>query len=184
MCKVTGPMHSDGASGQFAKSMVFAGWKGVSYVRKYVVPANPMTADQGDQRIIMGGVGRLAGKVTVLGDVNAQLATLGVVPAGQSKQSYLVKYVLSHILTTPADLATIQTAFAAHAAKTDFNTSAATLGLATFDLPYAAIAPFTAGEQLYVLAKALIAIGLTGEPFATAIGSWDASEISALVAAL
>lgn len=184
MCKVTGPMHSDGASGQFGKAMVFAGWKGTSYVRKYVVPANPMSSDQGDQRIIMGGVGRVAGKVTVLGDVNGQLATLGVVPAGQSKQSYLVKYILSHILVNPAALTSIQSDFEAHSAKSDFNTSAAAAGLATFDLEYAAIAPFTAGQQLYVLAKALIAIGLTGEPFATALASWDASEISALVAAL
>jgi hypothetical protein len=177
-------MHSDGASGQFAKSMVFAGWKGVSYVRKYVIPANPMSADQGDQRIVMGGVGRVAGKVTVLGDVNVQLATLGVVPAGQSKQSYLVKYILSHILVNPAALTAIQSEFASHTADSDFDAAAVTAGIATFDLGYAAIAPFTGGQQLYVLAKALIAIGLTGSPFDTALASWTATEIGELVAAL
>lgn len=184
MARVTAPLLSGTASGQFGKAMVFANWKGTAYVRKFVVPANPMSADQGDQRIVMGGTGRVCGKVTVAGDINLQLQTLGVVPAGQSKQSYLVKYILAHILVNPAALTSIQTAFEAHSAKTDFNTSAAAAGLATFDLPYASIAPFTAGQQLYVLAQALIAIGLTGEPFATALASWDASEISALVAAL
>ena len=184
MCKVTGPMHSDGASGQFAKTMVFGNWKGVNVVRKYVVPANPQSADQGDQRIVMGGVGRVAGKVTVAGDINAQFAVLGVVPAGQSKQSYLVKYILDHILTSPAALTAIQSTFNSHTAKADFISSAAEIGLSTFDLAYAAIAPFTAGEQLYVLAQALIAIGLTGSPFDTALASWTATEIDELVAAL
>ncbi|MFZ2153989.1 MAG: hypothetical protein WAV16_02045 [Candidatus Moraniibacteriota bacterium] len=184
MCKVTGPMHSDGASGQFAKSMVFGNWKGVNVVRKYVIPANPMSSGQGDQRIIMGGTGRVAGKVTVAGDVNGQFATLGVVPAGQSKQSYLVKYILDHILVDASALAAIQSEFAGHTADTDFTAEALALGLADFDLSYATAAPFTKGEQLYVLAKALIAIGLTGSPYTTALASWTLSEIQAMVADL
>ncbi len=55
MAKVTGPIHSDSASGKLADAMVFAVWKGVKYVRQYVIPANPQSSDQGDQRIIMGG---------------------------------------------------------------------------------------------------------------------------------
>jgi hypothetical protein len=184
MCKVTGPMHSDGASGQFAKAMVFAGWKGVSYVRKYVIPANPMTANQGDQRIIVGGAGRVAGKVTVLGAVNGQLSTLAVIPGGQSKQSYLVKYITDHILVNGAALTSELAAYNGHTAKADFNSSAVELGLATMDLDYATVAPFVGGAQLYVLAKALIAIGLTGSPFDTALASWTATEIDELVAAL
>lgn len=177
-------MHSDGASGQFAKTMVFGNWKGVNVVRKYVVPANPMSSGQGDQRIIMGGVGRVAGKVTVAGDINGQLSTLGVVPAGQSKQSYLVKYILDHILTDATAFGTSQSAYAAHTAKADFDSSAAAAGLSTMDLAYATIVPFTAGHQLYVLSQALIAIGLTGSPFDTALASWTSTEIGELIAAL
>ncbi len=184
MCKVTGPMHSDGASGQFAKTMVFGNWKGTNVVRKYVIPANPQSAGQGDQRIIMGGVGRVAGKVTVAGDINAQFATLGVVPAGQSKQSYLVKYILDHILTDASAFGASASAYAGHTAKADFDSSAVEMGLTTFDLSYATIAPFVGGHQAYVLAQALIAIGLTGSPFDTALASWTATEIDEMVAAL
>jgi hypothetical protein len=46
MAGVTGPLLSFGASGQIGKSAVFSRWKGVPYVRRYVVPANPQSADQ------------------------------------------------------------------------------------------------------------------------------------------
>jgi hypothetical protein len=126
----------------------------------------------------------VSGKVTVLGDVNAQLATLAVIPGGQSKQSYLVKYICSHILVDGAALTAILAAYAGHTAKADFDSSAVEIGLSTMDLDYATVAPFVGGAQLYVLAKALIAIGLTGAPFTTALASWTASEIDAFVAKL
>lgn len=46
MSKVTAPLLSFGASGQIAKSMVFGSWKGISYTRRYVVPANPQSTEQ------------------------------------------------------------------------------------------------------------------------------------------
>lgn len=46
MSKTTAPLLSFGAGGQIAKSMVYASWRGVSYARRYVVPANPRTAAQ------------------------------------------------------------------------------------------------------------------------------------------
>ena len=184
MCKITGPMHSDGASGQFGKAMVFAGWKGIAYARKYVIPANPKSGDQGDQRVIMGGTGRVSGKVTVAGDINGQLISLGVVPSGQSKQSYLVKYITDHILTDATAYASELSDYGSHSAKTDFDNEAGNAGLVDFDLAYATVDPFPAGAMLYVLAKALIAIGLTGSPYSTALASWTDTEIAAMVAQL
>lgn len=184
MAKVTGPLHSDGASGQFAKALVFATNKGRNIVRKYVIPVNPMVEAQGDQRIMLGGAGKVAGKVTVAGDINGQFATLGFVQPGQSKQSQLVSYILKNVLVDASTYATVLSAYTSHTAKATFDSEAATLGLATVDNSYAAIAPFTGGAQLYVLAKALIAIGLTGAPFSDALASWDATDIAALVAAL
>src|SRR5665648_108836 len=187
MAKVTGPLHSDGASGQLGKAIVFAAWKGIAYVRKYVVPANPMSAGQGDFRLIMGGIGRVAGKVTVAGDVNAQFGVLGVVPAGQSKQSYLVRYILNHLLNIKVNATAysdLQTLYAGHTAKAGFDSEAAALGLVTFDVDYATETAMTGGCQLYILATALIAIGLTGEPYATALASWDLAKIQAMVADL
>lgn len=46
MAKVTGPLYSVTASGTVAKSMTFGVWKGIQWVRGWVKPANPDTADQ------------------------------------------------------------------------------------------------------------------------------------------
>jgi hypothetical protein len=50
MAKPTGPLLSFGASGAIAKTVVYANWKGRNYVRRYVVPANPQTAEQSKTR--------------------------------------------------------------------------------------------------------------------------------------
>ena len=46
MAKVEGPLFSISAGGKLADSIVFANWKGIPYVRKYVIPSNPQTAGQ------------------------------------------------------------------------------------------------------------------------------------------
>jgi hypothetical protein len=46
MARVTGPCFSVDASGQLAKTLVFGTWKGIRYVRRYLVPFNPNTAGQ------------------------------------------------------------------------------------------------------------------------------------------
>jgi len=46
MAKVKGPLHSDQASGKFAKCMVFATNKGRAYVRQLVTPKNPNSFKQ------------------------------------------------------------------------------------------------------------------------------------------
>lgn len=46
MAKTTAPLLSFGGSGQIGKTMVYGSWKGRSYVRRHVVPANPQTAEQ------------------------------------------------------------------------------------------------------------------------------------------
>lgn len=50
MAKVTAPLFSFTASGQLAKALVFFPWKGIKAVRSYVVPTNPSTDAQDDQR--------------------------------------------------------------------------------------------------------------------------------------
>ncbi len=52
MAKVTGPFMSFGGSGQIGKAMVAAKWRGVQYVREYVVPANPRTVAQQEIRTL------------------------------------------------------------------------------------------------------------------------------------
>lgn len=54
MAKVKGPLFSISASGQIAKTLVYGDWKGIDVVRKYVIPANPNTAGQQQQRGYFG----------------------------------------------------------------------------------------------------------------------------------
>lgn len=46
MAKLTGPLLSIGARGAIGKTLVAAEWKGQKYMRQYVIPANPRTAEQ------------------------------------------------------------------------------------------------------------------------------------------
>ena len=50
MAKLKAPLLSLGASGAIAKALVFFPWKGLNVVREYVIPANPKTALQQQQR--------------------------------------------------------------------------------------------------------------------------------------
>lgn len=46
MAKTIAPLLSFGAGGQIARTGVYSSWKGIPYVRRYVVPANPRTTAQ------------------------------------------------------------------------------------------------------------------------------------------
>lgn len=46
MATVTGPLLSLDARGQIAKTLVTSSWKGRTYTRQYVIPANPQSAEQ------------------------------------------------------------------------------------------------------------------------------------------
>lgn len=46
MSKLTAPLLSFGARGQIGKTLVVGSWKGQSYARSYVIPANPQTTGQ------------------------------------------------------------------------------------------------------------------------------------------
>jgi len=46
MAKITAPLLSFGARGQIGKAQVYATWRGISYARQHVIPANPRTQEQ------------------------------------------------------------------------------------------------------------------------------------------
>lgn len=50
MAKINGPLLSLGGGGQIGKTVVFSSWKGIKYARQYVVPANPRTTAQTENR--------------------------------------------------------------------------------------------------------------------------------------
>lgn len=178
MAKVTGPLMSMSASGSIGKSIVFSIWKGVAYVRQWLKPANPQSADQGDVRIIMGGTGRACAQVKPTSGYETKLIAESVIPSGQSKQSYLVKKIIDTYLADATDYATALAEFTGHTSVTLFQGLANDLGVAEVDLDYAAISPYDKGLGLYLLAKLGIALGFTGAPYTTALSAWTATEVA------
>lgn len=181
MAKVTGPLFSVSATGKLADSIVFFGWKGHNVVRQWLKPANPQTETQGDQRIYMGGTGRAVGKIQPEKVFAQQLVDLGLIPAGQTKQSYLVKYIIDHYLTSTTTYGAELAALAAHTASLAFGTGADDLAIVEFDLDYASVAAYNKGLGLYLIAKASIDIGLEGTPYTTNITTWDDDAVAAMV---
>lgn len=185
MAKLKGPLMSMEASGSIGGALTYANWKGQAYVRGLVIPVNRMSEDQGDNRMIVGGIGRAVSKVNVDSDYHLQMITLNKIPSGQSKQSALVKAIKTLYCADATAFEAIYTAFEAHAQKAAFTASAAEIGLADFNIEYKGTAhSFSKGMMLYLIAKYGCDMDFTGEPYATAIGSWDATETAALVADL
>jgi len=185
MAKVSGPLFSLTASGTIAKAMVHFQHKGQAVVRQWLIPKNAMSPDQGVQRTILGGAGRACGAVKVTSTYNGQLATLGLVKGIQTKQSYLVKEMISRFLNSASEFNASYAEYNAHTAKAAFVSNAATIGLYDFSISYSGLTNiFTAGMQLYLLAKLGIALQFTGVPYSTALASWSGTQVTALVSAL
>lgn len=169
------------ASGKIANALVFFGWKGIAVVREWVKPANPQSASQGDRRIMIGGTGRAVGEIKPTFAFAQQLIDLGLIPGGQTKQSFLVKYILDHYLLDSTTYAAELAALTGHAAYAVWGTSADSLGIVEFDLAYASIVPFNKALGLYLIAKTAIALGFTGIPYTTALASWVTTDIQGMV---
>jgi len=182
MAKVTGPLMSMSASGKLADAIVFSIWKGQAYVRQWLVPANPKSAAQGNQRTMLAGLGRSVGKVTVDSVFDTKLANLGVIPSGQSKQSYLVKYILDHYLDTVTNYTSELAACTGHTAYTSFGAGADSLGITEFSLAYDTIGAFDKALGLYLIAKTALALGFTGAPYTDALTAWTTTDVAAFVA--
>jgi len=184
MAKVTMPLMSASASGKLGDSIVYFGWKGTDCVRGYVVPANPKSASQGDQRLIIGGVGRAVAQLQPSSTLHQYLIDEGLIPAGQTKQSYLVKRILANQLSDATEYGSVQSAFEGLTENAAWDSEAASQDVNDFDLTYADVSPFEGGMMLYVLAKAFEAMGYTTAPFDTAVDDWTSTEITAFIAAI
>jgi len=181
MAKVSGPLMSMSASGTLGKALTFFGWKGSNVVRQWLKPANPMSPGQGDNRIFLGGTGRAVGEIKPGKTFAQQLIDLGLIPGGQTKQSFLVSYIISHYLTDATAYAAELAALTAHAEYDVFQSAADALGLVEFDLDYATVAPYNKALGLYLIAKAANALAFVGTPYTTAIADWVTADINGMV---
>lgn len=187
MAKLTGPLFSLDARGKLGSSLVFIGWKGIKTVRQWLKPANPQSADQGDVRLAIGGLGRSVGKVGVDSAIHTQLKTLELIPDAQSKQSYLVQYIKDNYLAGTG--ATFTAAYVAmlaectgHTLYAVFQSAADDLAITAFDITYASIDPFNKALGIYLIGKAAIALNFTGSPYSIALASWTTSNIAEFTA--
>lgn len=181
MVKVTGPMHSDGASGAFAKAMVHFPWKGLNVVRNYVIPANKKSATQGDQRTFLAGTGKAVGKIKVGKAFAQQLIDLKLVKGVNTKQSFMVQYILNNYLTDATAFGVERVAFLAHTASLAIGTLATTLVIVDYTLPYDNVATYDKGLGLYLIAKAAIANDFSGAPYNANITTWTAGDFASMV---
>lgn len=180
MAKVTGPLMSMSASGKIADAIVFFTWKGRNVVRQWLKPANPQSTDQGDRRIIMGGTGRTVGKMIADASYHDQLITLELIPGGQTKQSYMVKYIIDNYISNATNYSTELACVTGQGASTDIGTNANSLGILEFDLTYATVDPYDKRLGLYLLAKSAIALSFTGSPYTKTLASWTKAHWDAL----
>ncbi len=187
MAKLTGPLFSLDARGKLGSSLVFIGWKGIKTVRQWLKPANPQSADQGNVRCIIGGLGRAIGKVAKDSTFHDKIKDLELIPDQQSKQSYLVQYIKDHYLggagaTLTGYYASQLASLAGHTKVTSFSVGANALGILAFDVDYDTIAPFKKALGLYLLARFATTIPLAGSPYSIALASWTGKQIDAMVA--
>lgn len=182
MAKVTGPLHSDGASGKLANAVVYFPWKGINVVRKYKIPANPMTENQGDIRQILGGLGR-AGHAPQIGS-QYQLDAKALATGNETYVSAIVSFVIKNLIPDGAAFDTVYSTYNSHSAKSEFVSKAALLGLTDFQISYrGATNTFPAGMQLYLLAYYAITRknpalpAFDRAPYTTALSSWDSSKV-------
>lgn len=180
MAKVTGPLFSMSASGKLGDAIVHFGWKGINVVRQWVIPANKMSGTQGDQRLQLGGVGRAVGTIMPEKAFAQQLIDLNLIPSGQTKQSFLVSYILNHYLGSTASYAAELALITGHTSYNAFKASADALGIVEFDLDYATVAPFEKALGLYLIAKTAIALGFTGTPYTTALTAWVTADVAGM----
>lgn len=186
MAIVTGPLMSLDARGKLGSALVFMGWKGIKTVRQWLKPANPQTADQGDVRLVLGGLGRAVGKIQAGEDFAQQLIDLDLIPDKQSKQSYLVQYIRQNYLsgtgaTFTANYITYLAACTGFTSYAQFQSMADDLSIIEFDIDYASIAPFDKALGLYLIALASVALEFIGSPYSIAVTDWTAAQIDEFI---
>lgn len=187
MAKVTGPLFSVSATGKIADAIVFFPWKGRHVVRQWLKPANPQSGAQGDQRLIIGALGRACSAVHTTSDFAIDVRLF--MATGQTWVSEIVKYMIDNVVNDGTAWDALVTEYEAHTAASDFDDEAAAINLQELDIAYKAAADLAApGAILYLIAKVSTLWELLGtkgfqrSPYTTALASWTLTEIQAMVA--
>ena len=179
MAKVTGPFMSIDASGTFADVLTASKWKGRSYMRQRVIPANPETSGQKAVRSILGTLAKACRAVlTSYADIAGVgspffVAARDGAPSGQSWISWLQKVLNSLFSTLVAGFGGLSGTIEGY-----YNAGGADAGLTSYTDKSGGV--HSAGEQLYMLAYfAVNYLGYTG--FASGIDSASEAQVDTFV---
>lgn len=153
MAKTTGPLFSLTASGSVAKTITYSAWKGISYVRQLVIPANPQTADQAAVRSTLGAIAKAALAVLTsfkdMADVGSPFFTAArdAAPSGQSWVSFMQHSIYPVI-------GTVDSAWSGLGGTKQgyFTNTAGDVSLTDYDPTYPDGTSRPAGELLFILA--------------------------------
>ena len=167
MAKVTGPLMSLSASGTVGGTITF---DKRGFVRQRVIPANPQTDLQGNQRQMLLGIQRA---LTNLGAAVID-AVKTVAPVSYRWNSYLLQQVIG---PDSSEFEASLTAWNALGGtdRLNWNTRAVQLGLIEQNISYASDPAMSPGLALFAVARALFRLGLNtaaGAPSGLNYDAW------------
>ena len=151
MAKVISPLFSFEASGKIADSMVFFTWKGRNVVRKWTIPTNPMSENQGNIRLKIKSCAK--GLKAALLTANLVTGLKDLTPAGQIWNAYLIKRIMDQYLKGDTSYTAVVSAFTNSVAISQWDASATELEMIAEWVTYASIETILAGQQLMQIAK-------------------------------
>lgn len=177
--RLTGPGMSLGASGTMGKTLVFSIWKGRAYGRLRVIPKNLRTSGQQLTRGFVAAISKAAQAVLTaskdtLPGMGSQffLDTKSRIAGSNSWVAIFQRNEHSSVATDKTHFLTLAGVIALYEAE------AATMGLQDYITVGDTPVTYTAGFQLYILAKfAVASLGYTGFP--DGIDSADAGDLTA-----
>lgn len=185
--KVTGPLFSISATGKLSNAIVFFPWKGIHVVRQWLKPANPQSGDQGNRRVMLGGLGRAPKYIQKESQYHTY--ALGVAVAPQTWISAFVGFIMANYFTSVAGLDAMHDELVATGLLADWNSKAVAIGLTNFDLTYKTMdQSMSPPMQLYCLAKygydqyQLDNLKFATAPYTASPTAWDAAAIDLMIA--
>lgn len=178
MAKVISPLFSFEASGKIADAMVFFTWKGRNVVRKWTIPTNPMSGDQGNIRLKLLGISK--GLKPALLTANLVTAIKDVTPSGQIWNAFIIKTIMDQYIKGATDYTTLLSAFTNNTLIADWECAGTGLEMVDQWLTYADIATVTPGQQLFQMAKGAKYLDMTGLP-AGSPDTWVTAHIEQFV---
>ena len=159
MAQVILPFLSVEAWGKFGNGVVYERWKGVTRTRRWVKPRNPKSTSQAEVRTYFMAASHLI-RVVDAGSVVA-LELVAKCPRDVAWQAFFIGAMIGDEAQAIKDSLT---AWDTAGNQADFNSCAASLGLEEKRHSKAEIDAITAGEVLFIGARAAYRLGATLAP--------------------